>query len=66
MVSGLKINLDKCEVTTVGAIDNIQEIAQVLNCKVGSLPTTYLGLPFGASNKDLAVWNAVVERVKKG
>lgn len=24
----------------------------MLNCKIGSLATTYLGLPLGASNKD--------------
>lgn len=54
-VSSLKINLSKYKVTTVGAANNIEEIAQVLNSKVGDLPITYLGLPLGASNKDLAV-----------
>nr|XP_009587165.1 uncharacterized protein LOC104084912 [Nicotiana tomentosiformis] len=34
-------------------------------CKVGSLPTTYLGLPLGASYKDTTVWNPVIERVEK-
>jgi len=43
----------------------MDEIVQVLNCKAGTLPTTYLGLPLGASNKDLSVWNPVIERVKK-
>lgn len=35
----------------------------MLNCKVGTLPTTYLGLPLGASSKDLAVCNPLFERV---
>lgn len=32
---------------------------------VGVLPTTHLGLPLGASNKDLSVWNPVIQRVEK-
>lgn len=36
-------HLRKCEITSVGEVENIEEIAQVLNCKVGALPTTYLG-----------------------
>lgn len=64
-MSGLKINLKKCEITSVGEVDNIEEIVQVLNFKVGTLPTTYLGLPLGASSKDLAVWNPVIERVEQ-
>lgn len=30
IVSGLKINLRKCEITPVGEVDNIEEIAHVL------------------------------------
>ncbi|KAF3627948.1 Adenylate kinase 2, chloroplastic [Capsicum annuum] len=33
--SGVKINLRKCEVTPVGAVNNIEEIVQVLNFKYG-------------------------------
>nr|XP_016476809.1 PREDICTED: uncharacterized protein LOC107798345 [Nicotiana tabacum] len=65
IVSGLKINHRKCEITPMGEVDNIEEIAHVLNCKVGTLPTTYLELPLGASSKDLAMWNPVIERVEK-
>ncbi|XP_009630460.2 uncharacterized protein [Nicotiana tomentosiformis] len=33
--------------------------------QLGSLPTTYLGLPLGALQKDTSVWNPVIERVEK-
>lgn len=46
-------------------VENIEVLAQVMNCKIGDLPSTYLGLPLGASNNDLAVWNPVTERVEK-
>nr|XP_033516407.1 uncharacterized protein LOC117280772 [Nicotiana tomentosiformis] len=65
IVSGLKINLDKCEVFPVGEVANIDALSHVLRCKVGSLPTTYLGIPLGASHKDTIVWNQMIERVEK-
>lgn len=40
LVSGLKINLKKCEIYPVGEMDNFEELAQVFNCPMGSLPTT--------------------------
>ena len=33
-------------------------LAQVLQCLVRVLLTTYLGLPLGAVSKDLGVWNS--------
>ncbi|RVW69295.1 hypothetical protein CK203_061342 [Vitis vinifera] len=36
-----------------------------LGCKVGSLPSTYLGLPLGASHKSVKVWDKVEERMRK-
>lgn len=46
-------------------MDNIQELAGVLGCEVGSLPTFYLGLTLGAKSKDLEIWNGVMERCEK-
>uniref|UniRef100_A0A1S3X891 Reverse transcriptase domain-containing protein n=2 Tax=Nicotiana TaxID=4085 RepID=A0A1S3X891_TOBAC len=65
IVSGLKINLGKCEIFPVGEVANIDALSYALRCKVGSLPTTYLGLPLGASHKDITFWNPVIEMVEK-
>ena len=43
----------------------MEELATELGCKVGSLPTTYLGLPLGAKHKALSVWDSVEERFRK-
>ncbi|RVW29827.1 hypothetical protein CK203_087370 [Vitis vinifera] len=43
--SGLKINLAKSEVIPIGEVEDIDELAVELGCRVGSLPTVYLGLP---------------------
>ena len=49
--SGLRINLDKSVLILVGGVEEIEEMAVELGCKVGFLPTVYLGLPLGAHHK---------------
>nr|CAN64368.1 hypothetical protein VITISV_040345 [Vitis vinifera] len=45
--SELRINLAKSELIPVGEIDNIEEMAVELGCRIGSFPVKYLGLPWG-------------------
>jgi hypothetical protein len=45
-MSGLRINFHKSEVMALGSTGQDQDtIANMLNCKRGSFPFTYLGLP---------------------
>ncbi|RVW28521.1 hypothetical protein CK203_100569 [Vitis vinifera] len=44
---------------------NVEELASILGCKVGKLPTTYLGLPLSASFKSPFVWDVDEERFHK-
>ncbi|KAJ9708014.1 hypothetical protein PVL29_000195 [Vitis rotundifolia] len=64
-ISGLKVNLSKTEAIPVGEGIPMETLASVLGCKIGSLPTTYLGLPLGAPYKSTRVWDAVEERFRK-
>ncbi|RVW70590.1 hypothetical protein CK203_060652 [Vitis vinifera] len=48
-ISRLKINLDKSEILWVGRVENIEDLTLELGCKVGALPSSYLGLPWGYS-----------------
>ena len=41
----------------VGEVDNLEELACEIGCKVGKLSFSYLGLPLGASYKLVAVWD---------
>ena len=43
-ISGLRINLDKSEILPVWRVENVWILALELGCKVGALPSTYLGL----------------------
>ncbi|RVW20876.1 Transposon TX1 uncharacterized 149 kDa protein [Vitis vinifera] len=63
--SGLRINLDKSEIIPVGVVEEIEEMAVELGCRVGSLPSHYLGLPLGAPHKASSVWDGVEEKVRR-
>ena len=63
--SGLKINLYKSELIPVGAVENMDTLAAELGCWVGHLPTTYLGLPLGATHKSVAIWDNIEEKMYK-
>ena len=63
VISGLRINLDESEILSMGRVENIEMLALELGCKVGALPSTYLGLPLGAPHKSMGVWDGVEERI---
>ena len=47
-VFGLRINLEKSELIPVGRVESMDDLAGEFGCSLGSLPTTYLGMPLGA------------------
>ena len=62
---GLRINLEKSELIPVGRVKNIDDLALDFGCRLGSLPSTYLGLPLGAPFKSVTVWDGVKERFRR-
>ena len=56
---GLKVRL------SLGRVDCLENIVSVLGCRIGKLPTSYLGLPLGASFKSSRVWDVVEKRFRK-
>ena len=63
--SGLRVNLDKSELISVGRVESVEDLASELGCKVGSLPSTYLGMPLSAPFKSVVAWDRVEERFHK-
>ena len=49
----------------MGKITNVDALALELGCKVGALPSSYLGLPLGAPHNSIAVWDGIEERFRK-
>ena len=46
-------------------VEEIDELAAELGCRVGSLPSQYLGLPLAALNKAHSVWHGMEERMRR-
>ena len=64
-MSGLKINLSKGVLIPIGKVPELNNLAQFFGCGADYLPSSYLGLPLGASYKCKAVWDPVVDRFRK-
>ncbi|RVW98940.1 Transposon TX1 uncharacterized 149 kDa protein [Vitis vinifera] len=60
--SGLRINLEKSEMIPVGRVLNIEGLALELGCKVGGIPSSYLGMPLGQLS---TLWRKVRLRLEK-
>ena len=63
--SGLRVNLEKNELILMGRVHDIEDLALELGCKVGGLPSCYLGLPLEAPFKSMVLWDSVEERFRK-
>uniref|UniRef100_A0A2N9J0Z7 Reverse transcriptase domain-containing protein n=1 Tax=Fagus sylvatica TaxID=28930 RepID=A0A2N9J0Z7_FAGSY len=44
-VIGLGVNMGKSEFVPVGEVSNVGQLAEILCCRVGGLPMSYLGMP---------------------
>ena len=49
--TGLKVNVGKSEIVPIKEVSNIQTLTNILQCRVGSLPMIYLGMPLGTLYK---------------
>ena len=65
-MSDLKINYHKSEVVVFGVEEKRQqEIANMLNCKLGEFPLNYLGFPISDKNLGVAHFSKIVEKMRK-
>lgn len=63
MVSGLKINLAKSGMFQIREVREIEDLTWVLGYKIGTLPSSYMGIPLGANFKSKVVQNKTIERI---
>ena len=63
--TGLKVNVGKSEILLVRMMNNLAVLANILHCRVGSLPMKYLGMPLGTSFKIVSIWNPILEKMEK-
>jgi len=64
-LSGLKVNFSKSHLVGVNVAPSwLTQTARVLNCKVGTIPFVYLGLPIGGNAQRLSFWDPLITRIK--
>ena len=64
-ILGLRVNMDKSKLIPLGSVKNAEDLASEIVCKVGNLPSTYLGMPLGAPFKSMVALDGVEERSHK-
>lgn len=65
-LSGLKINFHKSEVFVFGYPQaEKEEMANMINCKLGELPMKYLGIPISDRHLGIAVFNDIYNKMRK-
>ena len=64
-MNGLKVNVAKSEMVPIGEVNNVHALAEILGCRVGALPMTYLDMLLGASHKSPSIWNPILEKVNR-
>jgi len=63
-VSGLKVNFHKSMLTGVNVPESwLSEAASVMNCRKGTIPFVYLGLPIGGDSRKVSFWKPVIDRI---
>ena len=66
LMSGLKINFDKSEVTMIHGDDSRQLVfAEIFNCQTGSFPIKYLGVPVSPGRLLVKDWLSLEEKILK-
>ena len=64
--TGLKVNVGKSEIVPIGEVSNMAGLANILRCRVGTLPMKYLGMPLGTSFKTAFIRNPILEKKFSG
>ena len=63
-MTGLKANAAKSEMVSIGEVNDVHALVEILGCRVGALLMTYLGMPLGASHKSPSIWNPILEKIE--
>nr|XP_025621448.1 uncharacterized protein LOC112712731 [Arachis hypogaea] len=65
LITGLKINYNKSVLIGVNCNNEEVELAcKTLDCRKGSLPMNYLGIPLGANPRRIETWKPVIRKVE--
>jgi hypothetical protein len=64
--TGLKVNYSKSQILPINvSAEKMNTLANVLDCKVGSFPFTYLGLPMGTTKPRVEDFTPLMDRIER-
>ena len=63
-VTGLKVNIQKSEMVPIEEVDDVHALAEILVCRIETLPMSYLGMPLGVSHNSPSIWNPILEKTE--
>ena len=64
-MTSLRVTVSKSKLVPIWEAASEHALADILGCKVGSLPIPYLGMPLGASYKSISIWNPKLEKIEQ-
>lgn len=59
------VEVAKSEIVPVVKVGNLNAPENILFCKIGSLPMTYIGMPFGAPFQAFSIWDPIIEKMER-
>ena len=62
---GLRVNMVKSQMVLVGEVEDLLVLVDILCCRIGVLPMSYLGMTLGSSFKSLSIWNPIIEKIER-
>lgn len=66
VVTGLRVNFNRSALIRIKLKPGELEGAEgILNCKLGSLPLTFLGIPVGVNPRKASTWSPLINSLQK-
>lgn len=65
LMTGFKINFSKSSLVFWGVhFSWVENMSNILSCKIEKLPITYLGMPLGLSCKNRRFWKPILDKIE--
>lgn len=62
----MRINRGKCSLNGINCdVEKHRRWSDMVRCELEDLPSFYLGLPLGSNHKLIALWDLVVDKVRR-
>ena len=57
--------MQKSEMVPIGKVNDVHALTEILGCKVGTLPMSYLNMPLGVLHSSPSIWSSILEKIER-